>query len=462
MKKLNILKNKDGIAIMSVLLMFSVMSLMIGSISIVTMQNANQADVNEENLSAFYAAEAGLNMVIEEYKNAYEKNHKSHVQVRDDLVAIHDKYHQQTIELSNIDGHLVQVTIEFELYQLDEFNKKLNTRIAARGESGSFRRTLESNVEMTHSTGTITSDMKLRHAVLVKNTITTGNATITTYNKQDAKIIPRIATLSTAIGSVNINGLKFPNGQIELSSKADELVVTPTASRGLITDTKLLTEDRPLETNEIRAVFPTINFQPIRDKVADIISSKNYTEAKNTSELLSSSTLKNGTFFISHLDFSKLGKVTNINVPTGHDVFIITDKITLDSIDITGDGKVTIFVNNGSGSFVPNSNGTEFGRVDQEEKLEIYVDTISGVQNNNFHVTFRNNSLTRGYFMFENARVRFNQNSTLKGAIYTGAVNGSVEAVKLLQNANISEDEGRALIVAPNGKVRMEKYGKQF
>ena len=103
MKKLNILKNKDGIAIMSVLLMFSVMSLMIGSISIVTMQNANQADVNEENLSAFYAAEAGLNMVIEEYKNAYEKNHKSHVQVRDDLVAIHDKYHQQTIELSNID-----------------------------------------------------------------------------------------------------------------------------------------------------------------------------------------------------------------------------------------------------------------------------------------------------------------------------------------------------------------------
>ena len=284
------------------------MSLMIGSISIVTMQNANQADVNEENLSAFYAAEAGLNMVIEEYKNAYEKNHKSHVQVRDDLVAIHDKYHQQTIELSNIDGHLVQVTIEFELYQLDEFNKKLNTRIAARGESGSFRRTLESNVEMTHSTGTITSDMKLRHAVLVKNTITTGNATITTYNKQDAKIIPRIATLSTAIGSVNINGLKFPNGQIELSSKADELVVTPTASRGLITDTKLLTEDRPLETNEIRAVFPTINFQPIRDKVADIISSKNYTEAKNTSELLSSSTLKNGTFFISHLDFSKLDR----------------------------------------------------------------------------------------------------------------------------------------------------------
>jgi len=44
----------------------------------------------------------------------------------------------------------------------------------------------------------------------------------------------------------------------------------------------------------------------------------------------------------------------------------------------------------------------------------------------------------------------------LNGAVYLSAANGSVNAVNLENNANISEGEGRALIVATNGRVNME------
>lgn len=67
MKKRNLLKNKDGIAIMSVLLMFTVMTIFIGSITMVSVSNVNQSDVNAQSLSAYYAAEGGLNKILEEY-----------------------------------------------------------------------------------------------------------------------------------------------------------------------------------------------------------------------------------------------------------------------------------------------------------------------------------------------------------------------------------------------------------
>jgi len=59
MKKRNLLKNKDGIAIMSVLLMFTVMTIFLGGMTMVSVSNVNQSDANAQSLSAYYAAEGG-------------------------------------------------------------------------------------------------------------------------------------------------------------------------------------------------------------------------------------------------------------------------------------------------------------------------------------------------------------------------------------------------------------------
>ena len=138
---------------------------------------------------------------------------------------------------------------------------------------------------------------------------------------------------------------------------------------------------------------------------------------------------------------------------------LFRSKLTLGKVKIVGEGKITIYVNPGKENFVSSKdkkNGVVFGRDEKEDKLIIIVDTMSGVKDNEYHVDFMNNSVTGAHFMFENARIQFNQNSRLNGAVYTSAANGSVSAVNLENNANISEGEGRALIVATNGRVNME------
>ncbi|MBS3988306.1 MAG: hypothetical protein KGZ38_10110 [Erysipelothrix sp.] len=463
MKKHNLLKNKDGIAIMSVLLMFTIMTLFVGGITMVSVSNVNQSDANAQSLSAYYAAEGGLNKILEEYRLLYENSSLTAPQVQNGIGNIRSKYHMKTMELKENNGNPVNVEFWFEEYNLDEINQSLVTKIVSQGQVGDVVRTLETVVEFSYGTGTTTMEMQLRHAVFVRNSITTGGATIMTSNPS---ITPRIATLSTQTSSINISDLTFTNGEIELTNPAancnNNTVVHSGSrwdgSRCRINNTVLVTEDRPIEDPEVRINFPVINFTPIRTQVANIMAStSNYTTVNSETALLSGTSFRNGNFFIDELDFQNLSTLRNLTVSDGSEVFIITNRLRLGNVNISGNGKITIYVNPGSSTMYTSGNGINFGRTDQEEKLQIYVDTISGVANNAYHVTFSNNSHTKAYLMFDNARVRFNQNSKLSGAIYTGAVNGnsSTYSIRLDNRAHISSSGGRALIVATNGRVHM-------
>ena len=82
MKKRNLLQNKQGIAIMSVLLMFTVMSIFLGGMTMVSVSNVNQSDANAQSLSAYYAAEGVLNKILEEYRLLYENSSLTAPQVQ--------------------------------------------------------------------------------------------------------------------------------------------------------------------------------------------------------------------------------------------------------------------------------------------------------------------------------------------------------------------------------------------
>lgn len=467
MKKHNLLKNKDGIAIMSVLLMFTIMTLFVGGITMVSVSNVNQSDANAQSLSAYYAAEGGLNKILEEYRLLYENSSLTAPQVQNGIGNIRSKYHMKTMELKENNGNPVNVEFWFEEYNLDEINQSLVTKIVSQGQVGDVVRTLETVVEFSYGTGTTTMEMQLRHAVFVRNSITTSNnATITTLNPSNSNIVPRIATLATQSNRITLNSINFPNGEIELTNPAascnNNTVVASASrwdgSRCRINDTILVTEDRPVEDPEIRINFPVINFAPMRTQVANIMaSSSNYTTVNSETALLSGTTFRHGNFFISELNFNDLSSLRNLTINEGDHIFIITNRLVLGNVNISGNGRITIYVNPGSNTFSHTTNNIVFGRVDQEEKLEIYVDTISGISNNAYHVSIANNTFTKAYLMFENARVSFGNNSRLSGALYTGAVNGSGSnyAIRLGNNAYISSGGGRALLVAPNGRVQL-------
>lgn len=282
---------------------------------------------------------------------------------------------------------------------------------------------------------------------------------ITSVYPNDSSKNPKIASLSVKTNSIDLDkGFQFPNGEIELTNPQSNClnnVVVSTDFRCHVNNTILVTEDRNVTPPEVRVTFPRIDFGPIRLKASNIALSKDNVVLKSKiTDIVSNSTLEHGNYLVEQVDFTLLNNKT-LTVNGGDEVFINTNKLTLGNVKIIGDGKITIYVNPGTNNFVVPSNGTVFGRVDKEEKLAIIVDTMTGVNDNQYHVTFPNNTVVGAHLMFENARIRFSQNSRLNGAIYTAAFNGNEYAVNLENRAHLSEGPGRALIVATNGKVYM-------
>ena len=94
---MNVLRNKKGIAILSVLLMFTVMMILVGALTMTSVRNINQSKVSSQSIAAFYAAEAGLNMVVNDFVTLNELPNVSTQDIINGLNSIKYKYSIQTI-----------------------------------------------------------------------------------------------------------------------------------------------------------------------------------------------------------------------------------------------------------------------------------------------------------------------------------------------------------------------------
>lgn len=462
-KCLNPIRNKSGIALMSVLLFFLVLMLLLGSLMFRTVANLNASQKVSRHTAAFYAAESGITIVSGAIEAIKDKTTLTDNQVYLKLLEIKEKYQSYQFEMSENAGNAVTVEVSLEDWNLDVSNKKLTTTIVSKGQLKEDARTVYATIEFSYRTQENSEEdsITVRHAILVKESIKTGNGEITSVNPDDPSKAPIIATLSTKTNSINLNnGLSFPNGEIELTnpqSDCSKNLVVSTKFRCNVNETILVTEDRPVVSPEVRVNFPTLDFTPIRERVTStVLSSASFKSVTQITDMFANGMFIEGNYVIDHLDFSKLSGGASLTVDTNDEVFIITNKLTLGTVNIQGDGKLTIYVRPGAGTFKTGSNGTIFGRKLNQEKLVIFVDTISGVRDDAYHVVWPNNSITGAYMMFDNARLEFNPNSQYNGVIYTGATNGSVSAVHLVNRAHISQGDGRALIVATNGRVLME------
>lgn len=461
-----ILKQKSGIAIMSVLLFFMVLTILIGGLSFTSMGNARVSGANSQSMAAFYAAEAGTNRVVGDIKTLQSNTTLTLAEFTAAMNNLLDSHHGSSFNLAPNEGKDVVVNVRLLNRTHDAVNRRYVFTVESSGHIDSQVRTLQTSIEVEYGRlGDDINNFRLRHAVLVRNRLTTGNGSIL---PSTSSLTTRIATISSASGSLSLDsGLTFTGGEIELTAagKANQTnLITPSTFQSRVNQTVLITEQRDAIHPEIRVNFPEINFTPIRTTKDSLIASGTLIEANSMVDIVKTvngvQTILGGNYRINNLNFSGLSGEIRINA----DVFIIANQITFGPVSFTGNRMLTIYVNPSTSTrtnFGSWSNGTVFGRVTSPELLAIYVDNVISAPAA-YDVSFPNGSQTTGYFMFNNANIAFQQNAKLFGSVFTGAVdrpggnnNTTIYAVNLANNSNLTLDNQRSLIVAPNGTAFM-------
>jgi hypothetical protein len=466
-RSIYILKQKSGIAIMSVMLFFMVITILIGALSFTSMGNVRVSGANSQSMAAFYAAEAGTNRLIGDIQTLRSNTTLTLAEFRAAMNALLASHHGSSFTLSNNDGVPVVVNVNITASTHDTVNQRYAFTVVSTGQIGTQRRTLSTPIEIEYGRfDDQINNFRLRHAVLVRNSITTGNGSIIPSTQS---LTTRIATISSSpLSALSINtGLTFTGGEIELTAagRANVNSANPLPHwEPRVNSTVLITEQRDAVSPEIRVNFPEINFTSIRTTKDSIINSGNFIQANSMADVVKTingvQTIVGGNYRISHLNFSNMSGEVVIN----SNVLIIADQLSIGSVSFTGNRMLTIYVNPSTlsqSNFSSWVNGTVFGRVTNPELLAVYVDTVVNTPRA-YDVIFPNNSRTTGYFMFNNANVQFSNGAKLFGSVFTGAIdrpgqnsNETIYAVELVNGSNLTLDNQRSLIVAPNGTARM-------
>ena len=69
---MNPLSKKDGIALLTVMVVLLVLTIMLGSLVILTNSNLNQSETTKDNTAAYYTAESGLTKTVTDFENYIE------------------------------------------------------------------------------------------------------------------------------------------------------------------------------------------------------------------------------------------------------------------------------------------------------------------------------------------------------------------------------------------------------
>jgi len=444
------LKDKSGIAIMSVMLFFMVMMIFVGGLTITSQGNMNVSNTSSEMTAAYYAAEAGINYVVSDFKRIMdiEDGDLTQDQFIASIMNFVNNNQTKRVDLTENNGTESYFILRFRDVVSNSTTRTFSFTIVSEGVVNGVIRTLETLVDLDYSLGA--GDRKgfaVKHAILAQNTITTDNNFVIgiTQRLLDASpgTVPSVATYSTTSGSIYFRKTSGYTGVVELSATAPDSVANVTADKIV----------RPLNVQ----TFSPINFEPIRTEAADVISNPNspiglgslYSSSTNSIDnpAAGTYTLTSGTYYISEVIFGANNVV--INVPNANDeVFIVTDRLVLGNVTSIGEGTVKFYVRPGSNSFeFPSSNNRTIGNLSAPHLFIVYVDTITPLT----MLNIANGTTIFGSFMFENASITVLNGATIQGYLMTGGSN-----VNLSNAANATV----ALYYVPNGRVYISQTGK--
>lgn len=415
-----IIKQKSGVAIMSVMLFFMVMMIMIGGLTISSQSNAKVAGESADYTAAFYAAEAGITHVTNDFRNLMNNSNMTLAQFVNSMHNIITANESTIINLSDSGGQNVRTLIEFEDENHDPLNMTFQFTIVSTGTVGIQSRTLKTFVDLNYgsSAGGNNQAFAIRHAVLVRNNlITRNNSVIRSHNPSTPS---RISTFSHSHNAMNLAGNTNFTGTIELTSQ------------GYVNRNSVVTSRFRNAVDHLNRVtstpFSILEFAPIQSRASTttLQSVSNITTLMNTRNTAGERVMPAGNYFMTHLDFDALSGV----IRADQNVFIVTDKLTLGNATFVGDGTVTIYVKPGTNTFAfPASNNSGFGNMVNPHRLVVYVDQMTTAST----VTLSNNSTVHGSFMFKNTSITLNNNTTFGGYLMTEGAN-----VNLSNNGSVT------------------------
>lgn len=441
---ITLLKRKSGIAIMSVMLFFVVMTLFLGALSFTAVGNARVSGTNSQSMAAFYAAEAGIATVLNEFKRVQEVTETTDAAYLARIRSVVTHFQTNpTVNLTSIGGSRVFATLSFRNIVDNPTAQTYSVIVISTGNVAGRVRVLETQVDIEYGdlSGNNTG-FAIRHSILVRGNLSVGANAIINTNVTNGT--PRVATFSASNNAMSFHqNATFTGGKIELTQAGYD-------RRNHVVSSSFQSYIDP--TNRVTSTpFAVLDFQPIRN----IVSSTSFTSVAGISTLLSNTNaqgeylLSTGNYSISSLDFST---VTGV-VRTSGNVLFVTDRLTLGNVRFVGSGTVTIYVRPGqtSGLFPTNfsfapANNAVFGNQSAPQQLVIYVDSMSTPVG----VVMTNNSSFYGAIMFKNHSVTLNNGTTFGGFLLTEGSN-----VTLSNNGTVTT----TFVYAPLGNVHLSENG---
>ncbi len=450
---IRIVKDKSGVAIMSVMLFFMVMMTMVGALTISSQGNLNVSGVSAQNTAAYYAAEAGITYVVSDFKRVIgvEEENLTQAQFVAALNSFITNHGSTRVNLSQNGGSDSYALITFKGILENPTTQTFEFIISSTGVVGNQRRTLETLVDLEYSLGAgDRQGFAVKHALLVRNTITAPQPNFSIRLSEEALRanptgVPFIATTSTTPLAINFNTPSNYAGIVEL--------VEGTSNNITNVDSRQIR--RPLVVQE----FTQLDFEPVRELANQVLNRLNnsltpiagLTQGRNIDPTTSGTyTIPGGSYYVPVVNFNSSRSVT---INANQDVFIVTDSLFFQNdVNFTGTGEVKFYVrqnlsSNNTFTLLDRINTSRtVGRSDAPHLFVVYVDETNPAMS----ITPGNNHYIFGSFMFYNANLNFSNNVSFGGYLMTGGT-----SVSLSNNSQVFT----ALYYAPNANVTIAQNG---
>jgi len=461
MKALQLLRRKDGMALLTVLIIFLVLVIMLGGISVLTNSNLRQSETTKENTAAFYSSEAGLTKVSSEFETKLDDlvNHTPSLTSAEFLTAVNtyiSSHSLETVNLSANNGNASYADVSLVSTGVDGSGYQTYL-ITSNGYVGEIERVLLKTYKFKYTEATSGSGFIIDKAVLVKNNITVDSPI---YGAP-------IGTYSTNNGSIRFNssgsvpGINIPQDTVktDMISKLNWQNYNTIITGGGLNAVTYFPEMLPFPEITL-PTFPTVNTLTKLSRYQFVVGKSKF-DFINTSGNMqdtNSGTFANMTYTLpdaQNKDAYYVPKITisgntSLTINVTKDTLLVVDELKLNgNFRVTGSGTLTIYVRSNAGkttgtspvSFSYGGSGGWVGNKLDSMKLLVYVDNVYTSGTTPATVNFGSGSI---YYM---SILALNLNFNIAGG---GKIDGHVVTGGTSINVNGGASTAIALYYAPN------------
>lgn len=392
-----LLNRKDGMALLTVMLIFLVLSILLAGVVATTNSNLNQSVITKNHTAAFYASEAGLTKVTTNFEKELDNLVEQNLSTSGFLSALNTyiaAHTSETINLSNNNGEtsLANITITGPVLDADGYRV---ITITSNGSVGDIDRTLLKTYRFKYIEGEGGSGFIVDKAVMVKNTFSlTGSAQIigapiSTYSKANSAIS---MDWSTRVPGIELDPSLFNASGNLINNNIFNNTTNINAKIYCEGNTGLNCVDPLDEVFE----FPLIVMPGYPNKTT-LPKLSNYTSGNfvvNTygismtgwvSNLTYTPTLTSSAYYVPQINIPNNSQFT-INIGDSN-VMWVTDKLILNGpMQVIGNGTLTIYVTGNDGtattsqtdkiSFAYSGGNGYIGNITNPERVKIFVDPV--------------------------------------------------------------------------------------